>query len=52
MTNLLEALDDILVLYGIIEDDNYNIIRKHDGSTVLIDGVRPRTEITITRCDV
>lgn len=51
LTNLLEALDDILVLYGIIKDDNYNIIRRHDGSTVLVDSKRPRTEIIITRCE-
>ena len=52
LTNLLEALDDILVLYGIIEDDNFKILRSHDGSTVHVDKKQPRTEVIITRCDV
>ena len=49
LTNLLEAVDDILVHAGIIADDNYTIIASHDGSRVLYDKYRPRTEITITR---
>ena len=49
LTNLLEAVDDILVHAGIIADDNYTIIASHDGSRVLYDKHRPRTEITITR---
>lgn len=49
LTNLLEAVDDILVNAGIIADDNYTIIASHDGSRVLYDKHRPRTEITITR---
>lgn len=48
LTNLLEAIDDILVKYGILEDDNYNIIVSHDGSRVLIDKEKPRTEIEIS----
>lgn len=48
LTNLLEAIDDILVKYRILEDDNYNIIVSHDGSRVLIDKDKPRTEIEIT----
>lgn len=47
LTNLLEAIDDILVKYGILADDNFKVIRTHDGSTVLIDRDNPRTEITI-----
>ena len=49
LTNLLEAIDDILVKYKIIEDDNFEIIRGHDGSRVYVDKERPRTEIEITR---
>ena len=49
LTNLLEAIDDILVHYGILIDDNSNIIVGHDGSRVLYDKDNPRTEITITR---
>lgn len=47
LTNLLEAIDDILVKYGIIEDDNFRIIHSHDGSRVYIDREHPRTEIVI-----
>lgn len=47
LTNLLEATDDILVHYEVLEDDNYNIIVSHDGSRVLYDKDNPRTEILI-----
>ena len=52
LTNLLEAIDDILVNYGILEDDNFNIIVGHDGSRVCVDRMNPRTEITITSMGV
>ena len=48
LTNLLEAIDDILVKYQIIKDDNFEIIRGHDGSRVYVDKEHPRTEIEIT----
>ena len=48
LTNLLEAIDDILVKYGILADDNFEIIRGHDGSRVYIDREKPRTKIEIT----
>lgn len=48
LTNLLEAIDDILVHYGVLADDNSKIIVSHDGSRVLYDPKRPRTEVTIT----
>ena len=48
LTNLLEACDDILVKYGIIEDDNYKVLAGHDGSRVMYDKEFPRTEIYIT----
>lgn len=48
LTNLLEAIDDILVKYGILEDDNFEIIAGHDGSRVKVDKEHPRTEIEIT----
>ena len=47
LTNLLEAVDDVLVKHGIIADDNYTIIESHDGSRVLYDKENPRTEIYI-----
>lgn len=48
LTNLLEAIDDILVNAGVLSDDNYSIIAGHDGSRVLYDKANPRTEICIT----
>ena len=47
LTNLLNAIDDILVKYKILEDDNYKILASHDGSRVLYDKENPRTEIYI-----
>lgn len=47
--NLLAAVDDLLVDVGIIADDNSRIVVSHDGSRVLYDKHRPRTEIIITR---
>lgn len=48
LTNLHEALHDILVKYGVLEDDNANIVYSTDGSRVYYDKERPRTEIVIT----
>ena len=47
LTNLLEAIDDVLVKYGVLKDDNSEIITSHDGSRVLYDKDRPRTEVVI-----
>lgn len=47
LTNLLEAIDDVLVKYGVLKDDDSKIVVSHDGSRVLYDPVRPRTEVTI-----
>lgn len=47
LTNLLEAIDDILTKYGIIKDDAFTILVSHDGSRVFVDKENPRTEITI-----
>lgn len=47
LTNLLEAIDDVLVTYGVLSDDNFTVIVGHDGSRVYIDKENPRTEITI-----
>lgn len=49
LTNLLEAVDDLLVAEGIIADDHYGIVTAHDGSRCHYDKTNPRTEITITR---
>ena len=52
LTNLLEAIDDIMVKTGLLADDNSEIVQSHDGSRVLYDKARPRTEIIITKNEV
>ena len=49
LTNMLEAIDDVMVKAGLLKDDNYNIIAGHDGSRVLYDKENPRTEVTIEK---
>jgi Holliday junction resolvase RusA-like endonuclease len=44
LANLLNAIQDVLVKYGVIEDDNYNIVRSVDGSRIIYS---PRREETI-----
>lgn len=48
LVNLQEATLDVLVKYGILLDDNCNIVASMDGSRVLYDKENPRTEIEIT----
>lgn len=48
LANLISATCDILTHYGVIEDDNSNIVVSHDGSRVCYDKEQPRAEITIT----
>ena len=50
LTNLLEAIDDVLVNYGILLDDNRDILAAHDGSRVFYDKFNPRIELTIEEC--
>jgi hypothetical protein len=38
-------------VYGIIEDDNSQIVAGHDGSRVRYDKNNPRTEIEITEME-
>ena len=47
LVNLQEATLDVLVKYGVIADDNSNIVVSMDGSRVLLDRDNPRTEIDI-----
>ena len=49
LCNHHEALHDILVRYGVLEDDNYKIIASTDGSRVEYSKDNPRTEVTITK---
>ena len=48
LPNLINAIDDILVKYGVFEDDNYTIIESHDGSRIYVDADNPRTEVYIS----
>ena len=52
LVNLLEALDDVLVKAGFLEDDDFHHIGGHDGSRVLYDKQNPRTVVTVTTMDV
>ena len=47
LTNMLEAIDDVLVKCGLLADDNYTIVQSHDGSRIMHDKENPRTEIYI-----
>lgn len=47
LTNLLEAVDDVLVRSGVLKDDHSGIIVSHDGSRVLYDKDNPRTVLFI-----
>ena len=49
LTNLLQSSMDLLVAYGILADDNSNIVASMDGSRVLYDKTFSRTEIEITK---
>lgn len=51
LVNLLEATCDILVHYGVISDDNSQIVVSHDGSRVLYDKDNPRTEIELAEIE-
>lgn len=49
--NLLAGTCDILVHFGVLADDNSNIVAAHDGSRVRYDKENPRVEITITELE-
>lgn len=51
LTNLENAIADILVKYKVIEDDNYNIIASWDGSRILYQKNIEKTIIEINRFD-
>ena len=48
LTNLLEATDDILVKYKVIQDDNVSIVASHDGSRAIFTSEEPYTEVEIS----
>ena len=47
LTNLLEALDDVLVKAEVIKDDCRDIVAGHDFSRVYYDKENPRIEVEI-----
>lgn len=49
VVNMQEAILDVMVKAGLLADDNYSIVRSMDGSRVLYDKNRARTEVTITQ---
>lgn len=49
IANYLEAIQDVLVKYNLLEDDNYNIVASIDGCSMQIDRENPRIEIEITK---
>lgn len=49
IANYLEAIQDILVKYNILVDDNYNIVSSLDGCSMQIDREYPRVEIEIEK---
>lgn len=49
IANYLEAIQDILVKYNVLEDDNYNIIASLDNCKMEIDREYPRVIIEITK---
>lgn len=48
LVGYLQAIQDILVKYGVLEDDNRRIVHSTDGSYVDVDRKNPRVEIEIT----
>lgn len=51
LCNLHEALCDLFVELGVVDDDNSRIIVSMDGSRVDYDKENPRTEVEITRIE-
>lgn len=49
IANYIEAIQDILVKYEVIQDDNYNIVSSLDGTRMYLDKENPRVEIEITK---
>ena len=47
LTNLENALADIMIKYGVIEDDNYTIVTGWDGSRIIFERGREETIIEI-----
>ena len=48
LTNLENAIADILVKYKVIEDDNYNVLQSWDGSRIVYEKGREETILEIS----
>lgn len=51
LANLISAMDDVLVHWKILADDNRDVIAGHDGCRVYHDKDDPRIEVIITPMD-
>ena len=51
LTNLLNAIQDVLVKYDVIADDNYKIVVGVDGSRIIYEKGREETIIDIEELD-
>lgn len=52
LTNLENAIADILVKYKVLADDNYTILASWDGSKIIYDkSIEPKIEIEITKLE-
>jgi len=51
IVNLLNAIQDILVKYKVIADDNYNIVASIDGSRIIYEKGKEETIIEINRLE-
>lgn len=52
LTNLENAIADILVHYNVLKDDNYNIINSWDGSRIIYEKDVEKTIIEIKKAEV
>lgn len=48
LTNLMNAIADVLVKYNVLADDNYNIIQSWDGTRIIYEKGKEETIIEIT----
>lgn len=51
LTNLENAIADILVKYDVLADDNYNILQSWDGSRIIYEKGREEIQIEITQAE-
>ena len=49
LANYIEAIQDVLVKYNVLEDDNYNIVASLDGCSMEIDRENNRVELFIEK---